>query len=62
MLNLDPELASRKRVDQLHELEEFRLREYENAKLYKENTIRGNDKHISTCTFTLTEKVLLFNS
>lgn len=39
-LNLDPELAGKKRVNQLHELEEFRLHAYENAKLYKEKTKR----------------------
>ncbi|XP_049364130.1 uncharacterized protein LOC125828856 [Solanum verrucosum] len=62
LLNLDPELAGRKRVNQLHELEEFRLHAYENAKLYKEKTKGGMDKHIVPRTFTLGENVLLFNS
>ncbi|KAK4726371.1 hypothetical protein R3W88_031288 [Solanum pinnatisectum] len=61
-LNLDPELADKKRVNQLHELEEFRLHAYENSKLYKEKTKRWNDKHIVTRTFTLGENLLLFNS
>ncbi|XP_015168573.1 uncharacterized protein [Solanum tuberosum] len=61
-LNLDLELAGRKRVDQLHELEEFRLHAHENAKLYKEKTKMWHDKHIVPHTFTLGEKVLLFNS
>ncbi|XP_049394523.1 uncharacterized protein LOC125860782 [Solanum stenotomum] len=39
-LNLDPELAGKERVNQLHVLEEFRLHAYENAKLYKEKTKR----------------------
>lgn len=39
-LNLDPELGGKKRMDQLHELEEFRLHAYENAKLYNEKTKR----------------------
>ncbi|XP_049414755.1 uncharacterized protein LOC125877531 [Solanum stenotomum] len=39
-LNLDPELDGRKRVNQLHELEELRLHVYENAKLYKEKMKR----------------------
>lgn len=34
-LNLDVELAGKKSITQLHELEEFRLHAYENAKLYK---------------------------
>lgn len=34
-LNLDPEFASKKRLGQLHELHEFGLHVYENAKLYK---------------------------
>ncbi|XP_049368993.1 uncharacterized protein LOC125833888 [Solanum verrucosum] len=61
-LNLDPELASRKRVNQLHELDEFRIHTYENPKLYKEKMKRWHNKHIVTCTFTLGENVLLFNS
>ena len=61
-LNLDPELADRKRVDNLHELEEFKRHAYENFKLYKEKTKRWHNKHIVTRTFNLGEKVLLFNS
>ncbi|KAK4713535.1 hypothetical protein R3W88_019442 [Solanum pinnatisectum] len=61
-LNLDPELPSRKRVNQLYELEDFRLHTYENAKLYKEKMNRWHDKHIVTPTFTPREKVLLFSS
>ncbi|XP_049370128.1 uncharacterized protein LOC125835035 [Solanum verrucosum] len=61
-LNLDPELADRKRLDQLHELEEFRLHAYENAKLYKERTKRWHDKHIVPRTYTPRENELFFNS
>ncbi|XP_055824421.1 uncharacterized protein LOC129892936 [Solanum dulcamara] len=61
-LNLNPELAGRKRLNQLHELEEIRLHAYENAKLYKEKTKRWHDKHIITCTFEPGQKVLFFNS
>ncbi|KAK4731411.1 hypothetical protein R3W88_024399 [Solanum pinnatisectum] len=61
-LNLDAELAGRKRVTQLHKLEEFRLHAYENAKLYKEKTKRWHDKHIASCTFEPGLLVLLFNS
>ncbi|KAK4724022.1 hypothetical protein R3W88_026801 [Solanum pinnatisectum] len=55
-------MAGRKRVNHLHELEEFRLHACENAKLYKEKMKRWHDKHIVTCTFTPGDKVLLINS
>ncbi|XP_060200426.1 uncharacterized protein LOC132628679 [Lycium barbarum] len=45
-LNLDMNLAAEKRFLQLHELDEFRLGAYENAKLYKEKTKRWHKKHI----------------
>jgi len=61
-VNLDPELAQRKRMGQLHELEEFRLHAYENAKLYKEKTKRWHDKHIVPRLFEPGKKVLLLNS
>ncbi|XP_055835231.1 uncharacterized protein LOC129903711 [Solanum dulcamara] len=61
-LNLNPEFAGRKRLGKLHELEEFRLHAYENAKLYKEKTKRRHDKHIITRIFEPGQKVLLFNS
>ncbi|XP_049405186.1 uncharacterized protein LOC125868609 [Solanum stenotomum] len=61
-LNLDPELVGRKRVNRLHELEEFRLHVYENSKLYEEKTKRWHDNHIVRRTFTPGENVLLFNS
>ncbi|XP_055814227.1 uncharacterized protein LOC129883628 [Solanum dulcamara] len=55
-------LAGWKRLHQLHELEEFRLHAYKNAKLYKEKTKRWHDKHIITHTFEPGQKVLFFNS
>jgi len=61
-LNLDAELAGKKRIMQLHELEKFRLHAYENAKLYKEKTKRWHDKHIVSHTFEPGQLVLLFNS
>ncbi|XP_075108716.1 uncharacterized protein LOC142180397 [Nicotiana tabacum] len=39
-LNFDVDLAGKKRLMQLNELDEFRLHAYENAKLYKEKTKR----------------------
>ncbi|XP_049344206.1 uncharacterized protein LOC125808571 [Solanum verrucosum] len=59
---MDHELASRNKVNQLHELEKFRLHAYENAKLYKEKIKRCHDKHIVPRIFTPGEKILLFNS
>ncbi|XP_049382669.1 uncharacterized protein LOC125846995 [Solanum stenotomum] len=61
-LNLDSELAERKRMGQLHKLEKLRLHAYENAKLYKEKTKRWNDKHMVPQLFEPGQKVLLFNS
>ncbi|XP_015169056.1 uncharacterized protein [Solanum tuberosum] len=61
-LNLDAELAGRKRITQLHELEEFRLYAYKNAKLYKPKTKRWHDKHIVSRTFEPGQLVFLFNS
>ncbi|KAK4718014.1 hypothetical protein R3W88_016352 [Solanum pinnatisectum] len=60
-LNLDAELAGRKRITQLHELEEFRLHAYENVKLYKEKTKRWHHKNIVSRTFEHGQLVLLFN-
>ncbi|XP_049391486.1 uncharacterized protein LOC125855853 [Solanum stenotomum] len=61
-LNLDSELAGKKRITQLHELEEFRFHAYENAKFYKEKTKRWHAKHIVSRTFVPGQLVLLFNS
>ncbi|XP_060183021.1 uncharacterized protein LOC132612969 [Lycium barbarum] len=60
-LNLDINLAGEKRLLQLHELDEFRLGAYENAKLYKEKTKRWSDKHIQHREFVRGQQVLLFN-
>ncbi|CAN6547359.1 unnamed protein product [Malus baccata var. baccata] len=47
---------------QLNELEEIRNEAYENARLYKEKTKAFHDKMIRTKSFTIGQKVLLFNS
>lgn len=52
-LHLAPDLLSKKRVNQLHELEEFRGHIYENSKLYKEKTKRWNDTNIVSHAFNL---------
>ncbi|XP_070015426.1 uncharacterized protein [Nicotiana sylvestris] len=61
-LNMDMDLAGKKRLLQLNELDEFRLHAYENAKLYKERTKRWHDKHIQHHEFVPGQEVLLFNS
>lgn len=45
----------------MHELEEFILHAYENAKLYKQKTEWWNDKNIVSRTFKHGLQVLLFN-
>lgn len=47
---------------QLHELEEFTLHAYENAKLYKEKTKKWHDKYIESITFEHGLLILLFIS
>nr|XP_009613347.1 uncharacterized protein LOC104106494 [Nicotiana tomentosiformis] len=61
-LNLDIETTSTNRVTELHELEEFRLHAFENARLYKENMKMIHDKHILDRNFKLGDLVLLYNS
>ncbi|XP_057418571.1 uncharacterized protein LOC130712770 [Lotus japonicus] len=45
-LNFDWKVASEKRLLQLNELDEFRLRAYENASIYKEKTKKWHDRKI----------------
>ena len=47
---------------QLSELEEWREKAYQNAKIYKERLKRWHDKRIRKKEFTLGDKLLLFNS
>ncbi|XP_070672599.1 uncharacterized protein [Malus domestica] len=47
---------------QLNELEEIRHEAYENARIYKEKTKAFHDKMIRSKTFSIGQKVLLFNS
>jgi hypothetical protein len=60
--NMDPDAAGVKRRMQLSELDEWREKSYHNAKIYKERTKRWHDKRIKKKSFTLGDKVLLFNS
>jgi len=61
-LNFDQTLAGKKRLLKLNELEEMRLRAYENAVIYKERTKRYHDKGIVRREFYIGQLVLLFNS
>ncbi|KAM1944554.1 hypothetical protein ACFX15_012767 [Malus domestica] len=47
---------------QLNELEEIRHEAYENARIYKEKTKAFHDKIIPGKSFSIGQKVLLFNS
>ncbi|CAN6567563.1 unnamed protein product [Malus baccata var. baccata] len=60
--NMDIDEAGLHRKLQLNELEEIRNEAYENARLYKEKTKAFHDKMIRTKSFSVGQKVLLFNS
>ncbi|CAN6687766.1 unnamed protein product [Malus baccata var. baccata] len=60
--NMNVDEAGLHRKLQLNELEEIRNEAYENARLYKEKTKAFHDKMIRTKSFTIGQKVLLFNS
>ncbi|CAN6697787.1 unnamed protein product [Malus baccata var. baccata] len=60
--NLNVDQAGIHRKLQLSELDEIRHEAYENARIYKEKTTAFHDKMIRGRTFTLGQKVLLFNS
>ncbi|KAM1807320.1 hypothetical protein ACFX11_030354 [Malus domestica] len=60
--NLDLDATGMHRKLQLNELEEIRNEAYENAHIYKEKTQAFYDKMIRGKTFSIGQKVLLFNS
>ncbi|CAN6540396.1 unnamed protein product [Malus baccata var. baccata] len=60
--NMDVDEAGIHRKLQLNELEEIRNEAYENARLYKEKTKAFHDKMIRTKSFSVGQKMLLFNS
>ena len=60
--NMDVDTAGNHRKLQLNELEEIRHDAYENARIYKDKTKAVHDKMIRGKTFTIGQKVLLFNS
>ncbi|KAM1227519.1 hypothetical protein ACFX2J_006727 [Malus domestica] len=60
--NLDLDAVGMNRKLQLNELEEIRNEAYKNARIYKEKTKAFHDKMIRGKTFSIGQKVLLFNS
>ncbi|CAN6679377.1 unnamed protein product [Malus baccata var. baccata] len=60
--NMDIDAAGLHRKLQLNELQEVRNEAYENARIYKEKTKAFHDKMIRSKTFSIGQKVLLFNS
>ncbi|KAM2328008.1 hypothetical protein ACFXTH_014518 [Malus domestica] len=60
--NMDIDAAGVHRKPQLNELDEIRYEAYENAWIYKEKTKAFHDKMIRGKSFSIGQKVLLFNS
>ncbi|KAM2860131.1 hypothetical protein COP2_025465 [Malus domestica] len=60
--NMDLDAARIHRKLQLNELEEIRYEAYENARIYKEKKKAFHDKMIRGNSFSVGQKVLLFNS
>ncbi|CAN6552287.1 unnamed protein product [Malus baccata var. baccata] len=60
--NMDIDAAGLYRKLQLNELEEVRNEAYENSRIYKEKTKAFHDRMIRSKTFSIGQKVLLFNS
>ncbi|XP_049391590.1 uncharacterized protein LOC125856032 [Solanum stenotomum] len=62
VLNLDWIKASRERLDQLNEIDEFRLRSYDSSAIYKEKIKKWHDTQIVQREFNVRDWVLLYNS
>ncbi|KAM1000640.1 hypothetical protein ACFX2I_007252 [Malus domestica] len=60
--NMDIDAAGLHRKLQLNELEEVRNEAYENSRIYKEKMKAFHDRMIRSKTFSIGQKVLLFNS
>ena len=61
-LNFDFQAAKEKRLLQMNELEELRNEAYDNARIYKEKTMKWHDQKILRREFKAGEHVLLYNS
>jgi hypothetical protein len=60
-MNLDLDATVVKRRVQISELEEMRLKAYENASIYKERIKRWYDKRLEKKEFKEGDKILLYN-
>ncbi|CAN6566448.1 unnamed protein product [Malus baccata var. baccata] len=60
--NVDMSVAGQQRKLQLNELDEIRNDAYESSRIYKEKSKAFHDKMISRKSFSIGQKVLLFNS
>ncbi|CAN6716212.1 unnamed protein product [Malus baccata var. baccata] len=60
--NMDMSVAGQHRKLQLNELDEIRNDAYESSRIYKEKSKAFHDKMISRKSFSIGQKVLLFNS
>ncbi|XP_022852336.1 uncharacterized protein LOC111373967 [Olea europaea var. sylvestris] len=59
---MDLKAAGEKHLIQLNELDKFRMKTYENSRLYKELTKKWHDLHIQRREFEVGQKVLSYNS
>ena len=62
LLNMDLSKSQGKRLLELNEVDELRLRSYDNAEIYKEKTRRLHDLKIKRKEFQTGQQVLLYNS
>ena len=57
-LNMDLNEAAKQRLNQLNELDEFRLKAYESSALYKEKMKKYHDQKIEKLNFVVGDLVL----
>ncbi|XP_055802156.1 uncharacterized protein LOC129871275 [Solanum dulcamara] len=60
--NMDLDVVSKQRMNQINEIDEFHLNAYESTALYKERMKKYHDQKIEKRIFALGDLVLLFNS
>ena len=62
LLNMNLEMAEKKRMLQVNELDELRKNAYDSSRIYKEKTKAWHDKHLMHNELKPGQQVLLFNS
>ena len=62
LLNMNFEMAGKKRMLQLNELDELKQNAYDGSRIYKEKTKAWHDKHLMHNELKPGQQVLLFNS